>query len=225
VEVGWPFGLTAYNQKVFQLVAWHGSLLEQQRDGSGLLFKRNRYVDPTTGAFTQEDPIGLAGGMNLYGFAGGDPVTYSDPFGLCPIPPQACVAAAAAAGLARAAATPTRQRIIERGSQLARNLAQTGALRSAGQAAHHIVAKAAERAAPAREVLLRVGIQIDEAVNGVVLPAMRDYAGQAANHLTLHTNRYYEAVNQALANVLNREQAVQVLDAIRKSLQGGTFPR
>lgn len=30
------------------------------------------------------DPIGLAGGLNLYGFAGGDPVNYSDPFGLCP---------------------------------------------------------------------------------------------------------------------------------------------
>jgi hypothetical protein len=30
------------------------------------------------------DPIGLAGGLNAYGFAGGDPVTYSDPFGLCP---------------------------------------------------------------------------------------------------------------------------------------------
>ena len=38
------------------------------------------------GQFTQEDPIGLAGGMNLYGFAGGDPFTYSDPFGLWPIP-------------------------------------------------------------------------------------------------------------------------------------------
>ena len=24
--------------------------------------------------------------MNLYGFAGGDPVNFSDPFGLCPIP-------------------------------------------------------------------------------------------------------------------------------------------
>ena len=34
--------------------------------------------------FTQEDPIGLAGGLNLYGFAGGDPVNFSDPFGLCP---------------------------------------------------------------------------------------------------------------------------------------------
>jgi len=35
-------------------------------------------------AFTQEDRIGLAGGMNLYGFASGDPVNYSDPFGLWP---------------------------------------------------------------------------------------------------------------------------------------------
>lgn len=33
--------------------------------------------------FTQEDPIGLAGGANLYGYAGGDPVSNSDPFGLC----------------------------------------------------------------------------------------------------------------------------------------------
>ncbi len=28
--------------------------------------------------------IGLAGGLNLYGFANGDPVNFSDPFGLCP---------------------------------------------------------------------------------------------------------------------------------------------
>ncbi len=27
----------------------------------------------------------MAGGLNLYGFAGGDPVNYTDPFGLCPI--------------------------------------------------------------------------------------------------------------------------------------------
>lgn len=46
---------------------------------------RPRYLDPQSGRFTQEDPIGLAGGLNLYGFANGDPVTYSDPFGLCPV--------------------------------------------------------------------------------------------------------------------------------------------
>jgi len=39
--------------------------------------------DPNTGIFTQEDPIGLAGGLNLYGFASGDPVNFSDPYGLC----------------------------------------------------------------------------------------------------------------------------------------------
>jgi hypothetical protein len=49
-----------------------------------LLFRRNRYYDPATGQFTQQDPIGIAGGMNLYGFANGDPVNFSDPFGLCP---------------------------------------------------------------------------------------------------------------------------------------------
>jgi hypothetical protein len=32
---------------------------------------------------TQEDPIGLAGGLNLHGFAGGDPINFWDPFGLC----------------------------------------------------------------------------------------------------------------------------------------------
>lgn len=38
---------------------------------------------PSAGRFTQQDPIGLAGGLNLYGFAGGDPVNFADPFGLC----------------------------------------------------------------------------------------------------------------------------------------------
>jgi RHS repeat-associated protein len=44
-----------------------GSLLEEQRDAGGLLYKRNRYYDPKTGQFTQSDPIGLGGGLNTYG--------------------------------------------------------------------------------------------------------------------------------------------------------------
>jgi uncharacterized protein RhaS with RHS repeats len=52
------------------------------QDASGLLYKRNRYYSPETGQFTQTDPIGLAGGLNTYGFAEGDPVSYDDPYGL-----------------------------------------------------------------------------------------------------------------------------------------------
>ncbi len=46
------------------------------------MYMRNRYYDPKTGQFTQADPIGLAGGLNAYGFAAGDPVTFADPYGL-----------------------------------------------------------------------------------------------------------------------------------------------
>ncbi|MEP6492499.1 MAG: RHS repeat-associated core domain-containing protein [bacterium] len=63
---------------------WFGDMVQGHTDASGLMYKRNRYYDPNTGRFAQEDPIGLAGGMNLYGFAAGDPVNFSDPFGLCP---------------------------------------------------------------------------------------------------------------------------------------------
>ena len=53
------------------------------RDGTGQIYMRNRYYDPATGQFTQPDPIGLVGGLNSYGFAAGDPMSYSDPYGLC----------------------------------------------------------------------------------------------------------------------------------------------
>ncbi|HET9636780.1 MAG TPA: RHS repeat-associated core domain-containing protein [Gemmatimonadaceae bacterium] len=65
--------------------SWYGSVTQSLSDGTGQLYKRNRYYDPVTGRFTQEDPIGLAGGLNSYGFAEADPVNFSDPFGLCPV--------------------------------------------------------------------------------------------------------------------------------------------
>jgi len=48
----------------------------------GLVYMRNRWYDPNTGRFTQEDPIGFAGGSNLYAYVGNNPVSFSDPFGL-----------------------------------------------------------------------------------------------------------------------------------------------
>jgi hypothetical protein len=42
-----------------------------------------KHGSASIGPYTQPDPIGFAGGLNLYGYAGGDPVNKSDPFGLC----------------------------------------------------------------------------------------------------------------------------------------------
>ena len=67
-----------------QIQNWWGGLVDGMRDASGLMYMRNRYYDPQSGQFTQPDPVGLAGGLNAYGFAAGDPVSYSDPYGLCP---------------------------------------------------------------------------------------------------------------------------------------------
>jgi RHS repeat-associated protein len=64
---------------------WFGSLLADQSDANDVRYRRNRYYDPVTGRFTQEDPVHLAGGLNLYGYANGDPINVSDPFGLCPV--------------------------------------------------------------------------------------------------------------------------------------------
>ena len=57
-------------------------MIEDKKDASGAFYRRARYYDPEKGRFTQEGPIGLVGGMNLYGFADGDPLNYGDPFGL-----------------------------------------------------------------------------------------------------------------------------------------------
>ena len=48
---------------------------------TGLLCLTHRYYDPGTGRFLNRDPIGYQGGVNLYGFAGGNPVNESDPNG------------------------------------------------------------------------------------------------------------------------------------------------
>jgi RHS repeat-associated protein len=57
----------------------------REDDGTGLLFYRSRYYDPQTGRFISQDPIGYAGGANLYQYALSSPTTYTDPSGNNPM--------------------------------------------------------------------------------------------------------------------------------------------
>lgn len=54
--------------------------------GAGLVHFRARAYDAATGRFVSADLIGIKGGINLYEYAGDDPITRTDPSGLEPRP-------------------------------------------------------------------------------------------------------------------------------------------
>jgi RHS repeat-associated protein len=72
--------------------AWDNRFLFQGREylkETGLYDYRNRFYLFGLGRFLQPDPIRFAGDpSNLYRYCGGDPVNWTDPFGLGPQPPK-----------------------------------------------------------------------------------------------------------------------------------------
>jgi hypothetical protein len=60
VNIAWPgWRTTAWHAEVKErdVRTWWGGLVDGMRDASGQMYMRNRYYDPATGQFTQQDPI------------------------------------------------------------------------------------------------------------------------------------------------------------------------
>jgi hypothetical protein len=104
--------------------------------------------------------------------------------------------------------------------------ARPQASRPPGYEAHHIVAGNRDRAATARDILKKFKIGINDASNGVFLPAEKTTqpTNGEAIHGTLHKNKYYDAVNDALAQATTREEAIATLQEIGRKLQSGGYP-
>lgn len=74
------------------------SFTGRQDDGTGLLHYRARYYSPAQQRFVSEDPIGLNGGDNLYGYTENSPTNLVDPSGNNPLI-AGCVGGAARGAL------------------------------------------------------------------------------------------------------------------------------
>ena len=114
-----PFGDSAPEGSYSLALRFPGQYADTE---TGLYYNLQRFYHPGIGRYLQSDPIGLAGGMNTYGYASSNPAAFIDRMGLqshvlCmnPINAEACAAAgieigsaaerAAAAAAAAAAAS------------------------------------------------------------------------------------------------------------------------
>ena len=78
-----PFGeLASYKETIFNPFRYVGQLGVMD-DNNGLLYMRARYYDPNLGRFLTKDPLGFAGGENLYQYVSNNPLSWIDPLGLC----------------------------------------------------------------------------------------------------------------------------------------------
>ena len=73
-----PTGQTADQAFVFNL-RFPGQYFDKE---TATAYNYFRSYNPETGRYLQSDPIGLAGGLNTYGYVGGNPLSRVDPLGL-----------------------------------------------------------------------------------------------------------------------------------------------
>jgi RHS repeat-associated protein len=71
-------GLHSYTGTTEVDLRFPGQLMQAE---SGLYYNWNRQYDPTTGRYTQADPLGLVDGSSRYAYVGNDPLQQVDPEG------------------------------------------------------------------------------------------------------------------------------------------------
>ncbi|MHB8717207.1 MAG: RHS repeat-associated core domain-containing protein, partial [Sulfuricaulis sp.] len=81
-----PFGnATVTTQTITNNLRLPGQYFDAE---TGLYYNNARYYDPKVGRYITSDPIGLDGGINVYAYAGENPLRYVDPYGLSEADPQ-----------------------------------------------------------------------------------------------------------------------------------------
>ena len=89
-----------------------------------------------------------------------------------------------------------------------------------GNAAHHIVG-GGKASAPAREILERYGIDINDPRNGIFLPMSPENILKGTNHPGKHQDEYFFEVNRRLGEARSKDQCLEILDDLKEELYKG----
>ena len=89
-----------------------------------------------------------------------------------------------------------------------------------GNAAHHIVG-GGKASAPAREILERYGIDINDPRNGIFLPMSPENILKGTNHPGKHQDEYFYEVNRRLGEAKCKDQCLEILDDLKEELYKG----
>jgi RHS repeat-associated protein len=197
---------------------------EQWDPNAGFYYLRARWMDPSTGRFVSVDPYEgdpqAPVSLHRYLYAGISPLNYVDPSGenylnmLYTLSIMSTLAARYTPAMVQV--VQWANRIVPSSVSLANNLIRAGFARPAGTAAHHIVAGLAQIAYPARSILFKYGVEINEVANGMFL--------KSATHWGIHSMKYYNRVNALLRNPTSKEDVIKILNFIKAEIEAGRFP-
>jgi RHS repeat-associated protein len=173
---------------------------------SGLHYNYFRDYDPKTGRYIQPDPIGLAGGMNLFSYAENNPVNLIDPTGewaqifirIANSPIGQRIASSFERIVGRIAASPAYQRA---GLYIENLIKRFGAKSAASEVTECALGNAANRLG----TLTRVGENVWESSGGLRYAGLDREGLNRVLHVLDHTAPNYSKLTHSVFNVPRNE--------------------